>query len=130
MGCSDLAVGILQDISQRSLQYAGTSAVGRKARGMASKFGSGAAGFDADQAHGLVLLESAEDADRVRSSADTGDDRRGKLSRLLDHLPPGFGANHRLEVAHHARIGIGAESAAEQVISVADIGDPIAQAPR
>ena len=36
-------------------------------------------------------------------------------------------ADHRLEVAHHGRIGVRPRGGADQVVGVAHIGDPIAQ---
>jgi hypothetical protein len=43
------------------------------------------------------------------------------------HLFAGFLADHRLEVAHHLRIGMRAGRRADQVIGVVDIGHPVAQ---
>ena len=36
-------------------------------------------------------------------------------------------ADHRLEVAHHLRIGVRAGGRADQVVGVVDVGDPVAQ---
>jgi hypothetical protein len=68
-----------------------------------------------------------EQADGVRAAADAGDDDIGQAAFLLQHLRARLGADHRLEVAHHGRIGMRTGSSADQVISVFDIGDPVAQ---
>src|SRR3546814_12181931 len=45
---------------------------------------------------------------------------------VLRHLLEAFVADDGLEVAHHARIGIGAGHRADDVEGVFDIGDPVA----
>ena len=50
----------------------------------------------------------------------------GKLAFRLQNLRPGFASDHFVEVAHHRRIGMRAQHAAQQIMRGADIGDPVA----
>ncbi len=68
-----------------------------------------------------------EHADRVRAAADAGHEDVGEFLFARAKLPARFFAEHFLEFAHHQRIGMRPERAAEQVISVARVRDPIAQ---
>ena len=86
-----------------------------------------AAGFDADDLHVLVVEERVEQADGVRAAADSGDQRVGQTAFGLHHLLAGFVADHRLEIAHHGRIGMRAGDRADHVVGVFDIGHPVAQ---
>jgi hypothetical protein len=60
--------------------------------------------FYADQLDFFVRHECVEDAHGVRSPADAGDDGFRQTFRAREHLSPGLTANHRLEIAHHARV--------------------------
>ena len=73
-----------------------------------------------------IVEERVEDADGVAAAADAGDDRVGQPAGLLQDLRARLAADHRLELAHHQRIRMRAEHRAEQVVGVADVGDPVA----
>ena len=68
-----------------------------------------------------------EQAHRVRAAADAGDQRVRQAALLGHDLRAHLVADHRLEVAHHGRIGMRPGDAADQVEGVVDIGDPVAQ---
>ncbi len=70
-----------------------------------------------------------EHADRIAAAAHTGNDGVGEaagaglwVEQLVDRLT----ADHALKIAHHGRIGMRAQGAAEQVVGRAHIGDPVA----
>jgi hypothetical protein len=67
-----------------------------------------------------------EQADGVRSAADGRDDRVRQLLAPRQHRDPRLAPDHRLEVAHHGRIGMRPRRRADQIIGVLDIGDPVA----
>ena len=62
----------------------------------------------------------------VGAAADAGDDGVGLASGKLLHLHDAFFADHRLEVAHHHRIGMRAGHCADDVEGVLDVGHPVA----
>ena len=68
-----------------------------------------------------------EDADGVGAAADAGDDRVGQAAFHLHDLLARLVADHRLEVAHHLRIGVRAGGRADQVVRVLDVGHPVAE---
>ena len=84
MGERDLAVLILQDVGEGSLQDAGRAAL--EAGCVLAESGSAAAGFDADEADLAVGDELVERADGVGSAADAGDDGGGQAAFLLEDL--------------------------------------------
>ncbi len=83
--------------------------------------------FDADDLHGLVIEERVEQADGVGAATDAGDQRVGQAAFLLHDLLAYFVADHRLEVAHHGRVGVRAGGGADQVEGVVNVGHPVAQ---
>ena len=64
---------------------------------------------------------------RVGAAADAGDQRIRQAALGGLHLRAGLDADHRLEVAHHHRIGMRARNGADAVEGVVHIGDPVAQ---
>src|SRR5690606_37152733 len=84
------------------------------------------AGFDADEAHGSVLEEFEKEADGIRTAADTGDHLVRKTSLARENLLLGLEADDPVKLAHHHWIGVRAQRRAEDVMRVADIGDPVA----
>ncbi len=62
------------------------------------------AGLHAAQAHRRVFEEPAEDAHRVRTSADARDDDIRQAAETLEMLGPRLASDHRLELAHHRRV--------------------------
>ena len=83
--------------------------------------------FDAIDLDALVVEERMEQPDGVRAAADAGDERVGQPPFRCLHLLAHFGADHRLEVAHHRRIGMRTGRRADDVVRVVHVGDPIAQ---
>src|SRR6266446_3692147 len=85
-----------------------------------------ATSLNSNQFDFLVLEEVVEDANRVRSSPDASDDGVGKFAFSLPNLDAGFASNDAMKVAHHGRIRMRAEHAAQQIMRSAHIGDPVA----
>ena len=86
-----------------------------------------AARLAADQPHRRVRDERVEDADRVRSAADAGDDRVRQPPGQLQHLLPGLEPDDPLEVAHHGRERVRAHDRADAVVGRVDGGHPVAE---
>ena len=84
-----------------------------------------ARGFHADEA-GRALEVRIEDAHGIRAAADAGDDSIGLACRLLLHLHQALFADHRLEVAHHHRVGMRTGHGADDVEGALDVGHPVA----
>ena len=120
----DLAVFILKQIGFVAMEDAGASA--REAGGMFA-FEAFARGFDTDDLYALVIEEGMEEADRVRSAADGGDEHVGEAALGLEDLFARFGADHRLEVADELGIGVRPRDGADDVEGVVDVRDPVAQ---
>ena len=67
-----------------------------------------------------------EDAHRIRTAADAGDDDIGLAAGELRHLREAFLADHALEVAHHHRVRMRSRHAADDVKRVLNVGHPVA----
>ncbi len=124
MGVLDLAVLVLQQIGLVAVEHARAAAGDR---GRVQLVQAMARGLDPDQAHALVGQERVEHADGVGAAADAGDHGVGQAPFHLQDLLAGFGADHRLEVTHHRRIGMRTRGGADHVVGVVDVGDPVAQ---
>ena len=120
----DLAVGVLHDVRHRAVEHADAAAA--DGRGVPAGLDPIAGGLDADQPDVFVGDEGVELADGVGASADAGGDRVGEAPGFGEHLLAGLAPDDRLEVAHHHRVGVGADGAADDVVGVADVGDPVA----
>jgi hypothetical protein len=68
-----------------------------------------------------------EQADGIGATADGGDQRIGQAAFGGQHLVFRLAADHRLEVAHHRRIGMRPRNRADAIERVGDIGHPVAQ---
>ena len=84
-----------------------------------------ACGLDANQPR-RVFEQRVEEPHRVRAAADAGDGDGRQPPLGLEELVARLGADHRLEVAHHHRVGVRADDRAEQVVGRADVRDPVA----
>ena len=84
-------------------------------------------GLDAEHRDRGIVEEGVEQAHGIGAAADRGDQRIRQPALGLLHLRLGLLADHRLEVAHHHRIGVRAGDGADAVVGVLDIGDPVAQ---
>src|SRR5690606_15487062 len=78
------------------------------------------------QSHRLVLEIGVEDAHGVRTATHAGDHVVRLAAGHLGHLLDAFLADHRLEVAHHHRIGMRAGHRTDDVEGVVHVGDPVA----
>ena len=126
MAFEDLAVVVLQQIGAVAVEHARAAAVHRG--GVAVRHVEAVAGgLDAVDLDVGVVEEGMEEADGVGAAADAGDDGVGQAAFLLHDLLARLGADHRLEVAHHLRIGVRAGGGADQVVGRLDIGHPVAQ---
>ena len=83
-------------------------------------------GLDADHADRFVVEEGMEQAHRIRSATDAGDEQVRKTAFLLKNLLAGLDADHAMEIADHHRERMRAEGGAENVVGVIDRGDPVA----
>src|SRR5450631_328976 len=120
----DLTRSVLQDVRISSLQNARRTAA-ETSRVLAQSFAE-SAGFHSDEFDFFVFEEVVENADGIRSSADAGDDGVGKFAFGFADLDACFASDDAMEVAHHGRIGMRSEHAAEQVVRGAYVGDPVA----
>ena len=112
----DLSVRVGEDGRARPVQDAGaTRAQRRRPRR-----------FDPDQAHVLVVEERCEHTDRVRASADAGDDGLRERALRLEELSPCLAADHRLELTHELRVRGRAHARADHVVRRLDVRDPVA----
>ena len=84
-----------------------------------------AGGLDAHQPHGVVE-EGVEEPDRVRAAAHAGDRDRRQPPLGRQHLLARLLADHRLELAHHQRVGVRPHGAAQQVVGGAHVRHPVA----
>src|SRR5438132_11547043 len=123
MGGRDLSMIVLKDIRVGALQNAGRAA--SEACGMVAQGCPSSTSLDSDQLDLLVLQELVKDTNGVGAAADTGDHCGWKLAFSFKNLRAGLAANHGMKIAHHGGIRMSAQNAAEQVMGVADIGDPI-----
>src|SRR3546814_14036538 len=74
-----------------------------------------------------IVEEGMEQANRVRAAADGGDQHVGKAPLGFQYLFARFVADHRLEIADELGIGVRASDGADDVESVVDVRDPVAQ---
>src|SRR5215468_9071820 len=114
MGRCDLTAAILQYVGVGSLQNAGRPAA--KPCRMLAQFIPSPTGLYADQSYLLVLDEVIENADRIRPTPNTSNDGRRELALGFQNLRPRLTPNHTMKVAHHRRIRMGSQHAAQQVV--------------
>ncbi len=124
VGELDLAELVLEDEAAGALEDADGAAL--EAGGVLFGEDPLAAGFDADHADGGVLEEGVEEADGVGAAADAGDEEVWEALFAFEDLAAGLVADHPLEVTDHDGVGVGAIGGAEDVVSGADMGDPVA----
>src|SRR5689334_11337342 len=128
MSRSYLAVVVLQDVAHRSLQHSGAPAAARvEARRVLAQLVSRAAGFDADHLDGSVAEKWMKQTNRVGAAADTRDQRIRQTTFAFQNLRTRFTSDHTVKIAHHERVRMWTKRAAEQVVGIGNIRDPIAQ---
>ena len=74
-----------------------------------------AARLDADHPHVLVLEERMEQPDGVAAAADARDEQIRQTAFAFEHLAAGLVADDAVKIAHHHRVRMRAERAAENV---------------
>ena len=109
----DLAVVVLQQIGAVAVQHAGPAA-GERGRVLAA-VEPVARRLDAEDLDAAIVEERMEQAHGVGAAADAGDQRIRQAAFGLLHLLARLVADHRLEVAHHRRIGMRAGDGADAV---------------
>jgi hypothetical protein len=124
VGELDLAIFILEDVRARALQHAEGTAL--KTGGVLFGHDAFAAGFNAKHFDGRVFEKWIKQANGVRTAADAGDKMVGQAFFFFENLAAGFVADNALEISDHHRVGMRAVRGAQNVMSGADIGDPIA----
>ena len=120
----DLAVIVHQEIGAVAMQHARPAAGDRRRMQLRQPV---ARGLDAENLDAGIVEERMKQSHRVGAAADAGDQRIRQAAFGFLHLRAGLGADHRLEIAHHRRIGMRARDGADAVIGVVDVGDPVAQ---
>ena len=124
MGCEHLTVRILHEIAQRAVKHAGAPA--RQRRCVLIGVESAPGGLDADQAgrrrRGTPRTCRWRCCRRRRTRPPTDGSRP---SRRL-HLRARLVADHSLQPADKRRVRMRADGAADDVMGVADVGDPVA----
>src|SRR5450631_263583 len=124
VGSEHLAVLVLHEVAVRAVEHSGPSAVQR--RRVFGAVEATAGSLDADQLDTSVIEECGEHADRVAAAADAGNHGAGKGSPPLQAVGARLVADDALQDAHQRRVGVRTDAAADHVMSVADVGDPVA----
>src|SRR5882724_8229849 len=131
MGARNLTKLVLQDIRHCSLQHADASAATSfaafKARCVLADGIATTAGFHSNQPHAFVRQERMKQSDRIRTAADTGDERNRYFAGLFQDLGARFATNDALKFPDHERIRMRSKRTAEEIVSVVYIRHPIAQ---
>ena len=126
MTLDDLAVIVHQQVGAVAVQHAGAAAGdGSRVLGLGPQ--AEPRRLDTVDLDLLVVEERMEQAHGVGAAADGRHQRIRQTALALQHLGLGLAADHRLEVAHHLRIGMRAGHGADAVEGVLDIGHPVAQ---
>jgi hypothetical protein len=120
----DVPIVVLQHEGSCALQDTGAAA--GKPRRVPAARNRFTAGFDANQPDAAIVHERVEDADGIAAAADAGDDGGGQRAGHVENLRARLAANHRLKLADHQRIRMGAEHRSQEVVGVGDVGDPVA----
>ena len=124
MGFDDLPVVVADHVGAVTVQHADTA--GRQRGSMASGLDAIARRLGTDDAHAGIIEEGMEQADGIAAAADAGGDRIRQAAVVGQHLRARLAPDHGVEVAHHARIRIGAGDGADDVEGVVHVGDPVA----
>src|SRR5437763_438653 len=102
MGRGDLTTIILQDITHRALQHSrSAAAVGIESRRVLAQLAATSARFDADHSHGIIAQARMKQSNRIRSTADAGNQASRQTSLFLKNLRARFSPDDALKIAHH-----------------------------
>ena len=107
----DLTIRILQQIGSVAVQNAG--AAGGKGSGVFASFNALACRLDTDQPHIPIIEERIKQSDRIGTAADARHEAIRDSSLGFHDLLASLPTDHRLEVPHHLRIGVGAGDGAD-----------------
>ena len=150
----NLAVGSLQKVGAGAMEHAhdairkgggvlvGLGAVGQPRTVLAARLDAHDlhVSLGRIQARVGVVEEGGEHADGVRTASDARDDHVRQTARpdiegwvavlslgLVEHLRTRLVADHRLQIAHDVREGMGANGRSDDVVRRADVGHPITE---
>src|SRR5687768_4514294 len=82
--------------------------------------------LDPYKPHSIVWNKGMKDTDRITAAANAGVNRIGQASFCFQNLTARLQPDRLVEVAHHGRIRVRAESRSDQVVRSADIRYPVA----
>src|ERR1043166_4806112 len=100
-----LPVLVLQDVTHRALQHAGTPATARvESARVLAQLVAAPTSLDADHPPHLILQERVKQADRIRTTADTRDERVRQTAFGFENLFARLAADDALKLAHHQRV--------------------------
>src|SRR5579863_2803200 len=120
----DLAITIHQEIGAVAMQHARPPA---RDRGGVQLREPVAGSLDAENLDRGIVEEGVKQPHRIGAAADAGHKRVRQAAFGLLQLRAGLNPDHRLEIAHHHRIGMRPCHGADAVERIVHIGDPIAQ---
>ena len=123
MRLQHLAICVLEQHRARAVDDA--EAARRKRRGMAARGDAVARGLNGGKPYGRLADEPTEQPDRVRPTANAGDDEVGQPTLCASDLRRCLVTDHALEVAHDRGIRVRTHRRAEDVVRVGDVGDPV-----
>src|SRR6266478_3791841 len=114
MRSCDLTSFVLQYVRIRTLQHARQSPA--KSRRMITQLLAATSSFDSDQLHLLVSDEVVENSDSIRAAANARNDDRRQFALGFHNLRPRLTSDHSVKIAHHCRIGMRAQHAAQELV--------------
>ena len=93
---------------------------------MFAKLRAAPTGFDANQLDAFVADKRVEQADGIAAPADAGVQRIRQAALSLKNLGARLNADHTMKVADHDWIRMCTQRGTEEVISIVDVGHPVA----
>src|SRR5579883_2207062 len=124
MALLDLAIFVHEEISAVAVQDTGPSAR-KRCRMLLVK--PVARRLDAKKLDRQIVEKGMEKPDGIRAAADRGKERIRRPSFGGEHLSAGFFADHTLKIPHHRSVRMRARGRPDEIKSVPNIGDPVAQ---
>mmetsp|Transcript_11982 Transcript_11982/g.33139 ORF Transcript_11982/g.33139 Transcript_11982/m.33139 type:complete len:415 (-) Transcript_11982:284-1528(-) len=119
----DLAVVVLQELAERSVQDPGLAV--RQGGGVPVGVQAISSGLDADEPHVLVLHEVVEESHGVAAAANARHEDVRLAAELLQALRPRLLADHGVEVSHHHRVGVGPGHRTQDVVGGLHVRHPV-----
>src|SRR6266852_637949 len=124
MGLGYLTLGVLKYVAFRAVQDSGPPA--RQGSPVSAAVQAVSCRLDRDELNVGVVKKRGENTDRVGPATHAGNDRGGKPSSQLEALSAGLAADHRLKIPDQRGVGMRTCDATDHVMSIADVGNPIA----